>query len=194
MAAAMGRIGVCVAAAVVLCASGAAWAREEKNVLGEDLRKCATFDAAGRAQARDDKRFPSTGFTRRDLCEADEADRGAHFVCVDLPKDTVGGGPETYSPFWTKTGQAGSPAEAATWPKPGPWCICMWAYAHMHERVGGTFDSQIDCRATNAEVVRRYDPARPEQKEALQSICRRCDLASKSADSGIRDKCAAALR
>ena len=61
------------------------------------------------------------GWKRQDLCTAESSDAGSHFVCVDMPSD-----------FWVNTGQASSQEEAdSQWPKPGPWCICMW-YARTH--------------------------------------------------------------
>lgn len=61
------------------------------------------------------------GWMREDLCTAGSADAGSHYVCVNMPSD-----------FWVKTGQATSAADAAAnWPKPGPWCICMWCDNRM---------------------------------------------------------------
>ena len=66
---------------------------------------------------------------------ASSIDRGSHYVCVNLPEGRTKAG-DRYSTFWTITGQARNPEKATTWPLPGPWCICEWAYASMLEKHG----------------------------------------------------------
>mmetsp|Transcript_31549 Transcript_31549/g.100918 ORF Transcript_31549/g.100918 Transcript_31549/m.100918 type:complete len:92 (+) Transcript_31549:234-509(+) len=80
------------------------------------------------------------------------------------------------SDFWVKTGQASSPQDAAeNWPKPGPWCICMWAYASYLTQES-SFQQDLICDATNQWVLHKYDKSVPSQCKALMSICKQCGL------------------
>ena len=93
---------------------------------------------------------------RHDYCTATSSDAGSHYVCVNLTAATTESG-APYSPFWTVTGQARSGDEASTWPLPGPWCICMWAYASMHQ-AHPEFEEMLWCPAVN-EWVRQPRPS-----------------------------------
>ncbi|CAE8640154.1 unnamed protein product [Polarella glacialis] len=136
-----------------------------------------------------DKKFPVTGFARDNLCGSHTGDGGSHYVCAVLPSSTTSaGGP--YSEFWTKTGQARSGEEAVTWPKPGPWCICMWAFARMYGN-NPEFSEMLDCSATNYWVVQKYDINKPAECRALAAVCNRCDLQNSTLTKreGIQKKC-----
>jgi hypothetical protein len=63
------------------------------------------------------------------------------------------------------------------WPKPGPWCICMWAYANYLAKEP-TFSSDVVCDATNEWVLDKYDKSTPVQCKALLSLCKKCNLVS----------------
>ena len=113
--------------------AGTGYSREtDRNIYGKPLEKCDRSLA-------NDPHWPITGFMRGNYCKATEIDRGSHYVCVNLP-DAVTENGDHYSTFWTETGQAATPQEAATGrggrglPKAGPWCICEWAYARMVSR------------------------------------------------------------
>jgi len=96
------------------------------------------------------------GWKKKDLCTAEAADTGSHFVCVNLPTD-----------FWVKTGQAKDEADAEkNWPKSGPWCICMWAYAN-YLRQEPDFVDEVKCDATNSWVLQKYNKGITSQCNAL---------------------------
>merc|ERR1719433_2579193 len=103
-------------------------------------------------------------------------DRGSHYVCVGLPDNRTQKG-ASYSSFWTQTGQAKSPEDAVGLPKPGPWCICMWAFARMYGH-HPEFSSMVDCNATNYWVALNYDLANANECRAMQALCTHCDLES----------------
>ena len=127
---------------------------------GKALAKC---DRSG----VHDPKFPTTGWRRGDMCTAESSDAGSHFVCVNMPND-----------FWVNTGQASSAADAAAnWPKPGPWCICMWAYADYLSKEPAFADDVI-CDATKEWVLAKYDKKVATQCAALMSLCKHCNLAS----------------
>lgn len=145
------------------------------SLYGTALQKCdrPAYFAASNIQ---DPRYPHTGYSRDDFCGSMSGDAGSHYVCVSLPSDVTSSG-ETYSPFWTKTGQAASPNQASTWPKPGPWCICMWAFARMYGQ-HPEFTAMVECKATNYWVVQNYDLANANECRALQALCQHCNLTS----------------
>mmetsp|Transcript_75877 Transcript_75877/g.214562 ORF Transcript_75877/g.214562 Transcript_75877/m.214562 type:complete len:267 (-) Transcript_75877:73-873(-) len=161
------------------------------SLFGAPLRKCdrPAYMAAAGPGARD-RRFPHTGYMRDDFCGSTTGDRGSHYVCVELPSAAADGG-EVYSPFWTKTGQAPSPRDASTWPRPGPWCICMWAFARMYGH-HPEFADLVDCNATNYWVAQGYDLANGNECRALGALCARCGLESPDLThrASIRNKCA----
>uniref|UniRef100_A0A7S2TPL5 Secreted protein n=1 Tax=Lotharella oceanica TaxID=641309 RepID=A0A7S2TPL5_9EUKA len=149
-------------------------AETQLNVQGQALEKCDRSHV-------DDPRYPTTGYMRpveelANRCTAVSHDAGSHYVCVNLPSASATNG-ETYSPFWTKTGQARSALEATTWPKPGPWCICMWAFARMHTQ-HPEFINDLDCKATNGWTLDRYDTSVASQRNALRAICDKCGVTS----------------
>jgi len=112
-----------------------------------------------------DPKFSTTGWRRTDYCSAEDSDHGSHFVCVNMPSD-----------FWVKTGQASSMADAKeNWPKPGPWCICMWAYASYLTKEP-SFADDVICDATNEWVLEKYDKSVASQCAALMSLCKKCSL------------------
>ena len=156
------------------------------NVFGEPLRLC------DRRRVRA-ARFSATGYRRTNYCGTDNLDFGSHYVCTLLPEGTDDETGDTYSPFWTTTGQAKSPTEATTWPKPGPWCICMWAYARMYDETIGSFDQQLACGATNMAVIDNYRLHVPGERSALASVCRRCGLNTTTTSPEAAAKCDAAL-
>merc|ERR1719387_1829366 len=102
-----------------------------ENIYGAKLAKCDRVAYFLANPEQTDRKYPTTGYFRNNECTASRSDAGAHFVCVLMPNATTSAG-DTYSTFWTETGQAASPEIAAGWPKPGPWCICMWAFARMY--------------------------------------------------------------
>merc|ERR1712046_224139 len=98
---------------------------------------------------------------------------------------------ESYSPFWTDTGQASSPEVAVGWPKPGPWCICMWAFARMLQR-HPTFIDLLHCDATNQWVIENYQLNVPSQSAALYAICNKCGIEQDdSTPTHLKEKCRA---
>merc|ERR1712178_248859 len=157
------------------------------DVNGNTMAKC------DRSQAHDpNPNYQSTGYFRDNYCTASSSDAGSHYVCVELPNDSVDG--QSYSPFWTITGQASSPREAVTWPKPGPWCICMWASARMLE-ANPEFWEMFTCEATNEWVVEDYNVNVTSQCKALHTVCEKCATKSTAVKDSLREKCAtAALR
>ena len=149
-------------AAHAASATATVLANGDTGLAGKALAKC------DRSTVNDPK-FPTTGWRRQDLCTAEDADHGSHFVCVNMPSD-----------FWVNTGQASSAADAKTnWPQPGPWCICMWAYANYLEQ-SPSFADDVICDATNEWVLDKYDKTVPQQCAALMSLCKKCKLASAS--------------
>lgn len=163
-----------------------------KNVFGAPLKKCdrpAYMNSLPRSQR--DTRWPTTGYIRNNECTATSMDAGSHYVCVDMPNATLPSG-ETYTTFWTETHQAQDGYDAArNFPKPGPWCICMWAFARMFIQ-HPEFDQMLDCEATNEWVIDEYDLADPVQRSALRAVCNKCDVASNAVSSDVRQKCAEA--
>merc|ERR1712107_771414 len=82
--------------------------------------------------------------------------------------------------------------EAATWPKPGPWCICMWAFARMYGQ-HPEFAHLVGCNATNYWVVQNYDLANANECRALRALCSACGLEAATTErESIRQKCAMA--
>mmetsp|Transcript_11762 Transcript_11762/g.35494 ORF Transcript_11762/g.35494 Transcript_11762/m.35494 type:complete len:219 (-) Transcript_11762:141-797(-) len=161
------------------------------SLYGSALRKCDRPGYMAEHPDAVDSRFPHTGYARDDHCGSMSSDAGSHYVCVDLPRAVTAGG-KVYSDFWTKTGQAGSPEQATTWPKPGPWCICMWAFARMRAR-RPEFSGMVDCHATNYWVVQNYDLARSDECHALKALCSACGLeGDQTKREGIRKKCSLA--
>merc|ERR1711871_179092 len=158
-------------------------AEEDFNVFGKPLQKC------DRTQAHDSN-FPATGFMRTNMCTATSMDAGSHYVCVNLPAATVNGKP--YSPFWTETGQAKSPDEATTWPLSGPWCICEWAFARMLGQ-HPDFEKMLNCPAINEWTIENYSLKVPDQLNALQAMCRKCDIVGQATKQSLKDKCTEAL-
>jgi uncharacterized protein (DUF2237 family) len=169
----------------------AAQRADSENVFGQTLAKCdrsAYFDA--HPEQRDTK-YPTTGYFRNNECTASSGDAGAHFVCVTMPNGTTSAG-DTYSTFWVETGQARSPEQAVTWPKPGPWCICMWAFARMFAQHPNFID-MLECDATNRWVIENYALENDSQGRALAAVCGKCGVAT-SAASALSEKCAAAVQ
>ena len=93
-----------------------------QNVWGAPLQLCDRTGYFAVHPEQRDAKYPTTGYFRNNECTASTGDAGAHFVCVTMPNGTTADG-RPYSTFWVETGQAGSPEQAASWPKPGPWCI-----------------------------------------------------------------------
>ncbi|GAB5370510.1 hypothetical protein AAMO2058_001499400 [Amorphochlora amoebiformis] len=134
---------------VAVLAAGSYADQSQLNVRGTLLAKCDR-------SAVHDPRYPTTGYMRpvKDLqnkCTAVNEDMGSHYVCVNLPAATVPTTGDTFSPFWTKTGQASTPQNAASWPKPGPWCICMWAFASMLDQ-HPEFVNDLDCEKVSPHL------------------------------------------
>ena len=183
-------VACAVAVVLLFCAAASRASAEQRNLYGEALGVCDR-------SAADDPRYPTTGFRRDNLCATTPGDAGAHFVCVRLPEARVPGTAARYSPFWTVTGQAPTAAEAASWPKPGPWCICMWAFAAMVQKAPaplGDFTQSVDCAATNVEVALRYDVESPSQRDALHRLCAQCRLVASSRDQRVVSACRAAAQ
>mmetsp|Transcript_14215 Transcript_14215/g.28148 ORF Transcript_14215/g.28148 Transcript_14215/m.28148 type:complete len:233 (-) Transcript_14215:6-704(-) len=158
------------------------------SLLGTDLQRCdrPAYMAAHPEGA--DRRYPSTGYSRDNYCGSMTHDQGSHYVCVELPRAVTKNG-EVYSDFWTRTGQASRDTEAVTWPKPGPWCICMWAFARMLDK-NPDFSEMVECEATNYWVVQNYDLAQADECRALRALCTRCSLDSDTTRrDSIRQKC-----
>lgn len=158
-----------------------------KNIYGQPLAKC---DRPGyfavNPEARD-HRFPHTGYTRNDFCGSMTEDGGSHYVCVEMPKAQTASG-QVYSSFWTETGQAASGEVAVGWPKPGPWCICMWAFARMRSR-HPHFKDMLTCSATNYWVVKNYNINDRSECEALHALCEQCDIVGQAARPDVEQKC-----
>ena len=187
----MMRSAVVATAAAVLLGDAAAQRADSENVFGHTLAKCdrsAYFDA--NPEQRDTK-YPTTGYFRNNECTASSGDAGAHFVCVTMPNATTSAG-ETYSTFWVETGQARSPEQAVTWPKPGPWCICMWAFARMFAQHPNFID-MLECDATNRWVIENYVLENDSQGRALAAVCGKCSVATTASGTGLSEKCAAAV-
>ena len=180
-----------VVAAVVMVGGVEAQRADSENVLGNTLAKCdrPAYFAAHPEQR--DTRYPTTGYFRNNECTASSGDAGAHFVCVTMPNATTSAG-DTYSTFWVETGQARSPEQAVTWPKPGPWCICMWAFARMFAQHSNFID-MLECGATNRWVIENYALENDAQGRALAAVCGKCDVATAALETALREKCAAAL-
>eukprot|EP00466_Bigelowiella_natans_P018095 jgi/Bigna1/89197/estExt_fgenesh1_pg.C_450073 len=147
-------------------------AESQLNVNGGALQKCDRSKV-------NDPRYPTTGYMRpvpelENRCTAVEHDAGSHYVCVNLPSAESKDG-RLYSPFWTKTGQAKSEYEASSWPLPGPWCICMWAFARMYE-MHPEFINDLECSATNHWTIEQYDVNVKNQRDALKAICDKCAI------------------
>ena len=180
-----------LAAALLLVGGASAQRGDSDNVFGATLGKCdrtAYFDA--NPEQRDTK-YPTTGYFRNNECTASSGDAGAHFVCVTMPNATTSAG-DTYSTFWVETGQARSPEQAVTWPKPGPWCICMWAFARMFAQHPNFID-MLECDATNRWVIENYALENDSQGRALAAVCGKCGVAADASGSELREKCASAV-
>merc|ERR1712146_252819 len=134
--------------------------------MGGKCDRSAYFDA--NPEQRDTK-YPTTGYFRNNECTASSGDAGAHFVCVLMPAAKTSRG-QVYSTFWTETGQARSGDDAVTFPKPGPWCICMWAFARMYAQ-HPDFIHMLECEATNQWVIENYDLSVDSQAKALAAVC-----------------------
>lgn len=156
------------------------------SLYGSPLKKCDRPAALHLSGVHDEK-FMHTGNARDDYCGSATDDTGTHYVCVELPSSMAPGG-EVYSPFWIETGQAESPKAAVDFPKPGPWCICMWAFAKMYQRQRG-FSAMVDCNATNYWVTQMYDISKKEECQVLREICSRCNLDADVKRENIRIKC-----
>merc|ERR1711907_278637 len=159
-----------------------------ENIYGEPLAKCDRPAYFEQFPERADHKYPTTGYYRNNECTASAADAGAHFVCVEMGYDVSLSG-KVYSTFWTETGQAKSPDDAANWPKPGPWCICMWAFARMFQHHPNFIDL-LQCDATNQWVIENYELSNPSHAAALHAICNKCGVANDvNASTPLRDKC-----
>eukprot|EP00386_Alphamonas_edax_P011497 GDKI01036397.1.p1 GENE.GDKI01036397.1~~GDKI01036397.1.p1 ORF type:complete len:224 (-),score=52.62 GDKI01036397.1:26-625(-) len=165
-----------------------------QNVFGKTLGLC-------NRTAEMDPKWPTTGYLRDNKCTFTREDAGSHYVCVDLRKariatdEGVSREDPTWTDFWTETGQAKSADDAKNnWPKPGPWCICMWAFARMYGQ-HPDFENMIDCSATNRWVVDDYKLDDPNQCRALAAVCRKCDVTNRVAGDkqSLADKCTQAL-
>jgi uncharacterized protein (DUF2237 family) len=166
-------------------------ATPSENIYGEALVTCDRqgYHAANPQFA--DPNYPTTGYFRDGQCTASSGDAGAHFVCVLMPNGTTASG-EVYSTFWTETGQAASPEQAVSWPKPGPWCICMWAFARMFSQHPDFID-MLTCEATNQWTIENYDLSKSAQASALHAICNKCAVVNNPAsDKALAAKCQAA--
>lgn len=169
----------------------------QTNLFGKELQKCDRSTIQ-------DEHFPTTGFQRgdpslADKCTATKSDQGSHYICADLP-DAVDkshvrelhGGKSTeghYSPFWTETGQAKNASQAEEkFPKPGPWCICMWAFAAMLEK-HADFVKMVDCKSTQSWVITNYDINVAEQRDALKAICDHCQVDAEATNDNLKNKC-----
>ena len=168
----------------------AAAQQDSDNVFGATLGKCdrSAYFAANPDQR--DTRHPTTGYFRNNECTASSGDAGAHFVCVTMPNATTAAG-EVYSTFWVETGQAASGEAAVTWPKPGPWCICMWAFARMFAQHPDFID-MLECDATNRWVVENYNLGTESQGKALAAVCGKCAVETAASTAALREKCASA--
>ena len=170
---------------------GAPAGLHSENIFGAPLAKCDRAAHFIAHPEQKDVKYPTTGYYRNDECTASAADAGAHFVCVKMPSATTSAG-DSYSTFWTETGQAQSPEMAVGWPKPGPWCICMWAFARMFAS-HPSFIDMLTCDATNQWVITNYDLGNPAQASALHAVCGKCGVAAdEGAAQALRDKCHAA--
>lgn len=185
----LARAGLACLAAAAAAAQASASSAEagSSNVFGEALVKCDRPAYYERNPEQRDNGYPNTGYFRDNRCTASEIDAGAHFVCVKMPNATTASG-EVYSSFWTETGQARSPEQATTWPKPGPWCICMWAFARMRSQ-HAHFVDMLECGATHQWVVEKYQLHDPLQGHALHALCSKCGVETKASVAGLRDKC-----
>merc|ERR1712146_697518 len=160
--------------------------RQIRDVYGRTMAKCDRSVAHGPNPG-----FQTTGYFRDNYCTASSSDAGSHYVCVNLPNATIAGKP--YSPFWVVPGQARSPDDAASysWPKPGPWCICMSAYARMLES-HPEFSQMLTCEATNEWVIEDYNIESLGQCRALNTVCERCSVQDDAAKDSLLQKCKAA--
>lgn len=156
------------------------------SVYGSPLQKCDRPEAL-RSSGVHDPQFGHTGFARDDFCGSMTEDEGTHYVCVELPRTMTPDG-QLYSSFWTETGQAESPQQAVDFPKPGPWCICMWAFARMYQR-RPEFANMLDCNGTNYWTVQMYDLSKLGECKVLGEICSRCSLHTQATRENIRLKC-----
>merc|ERR1711907_1408 len=165
---------------------------QHENVFGSRLNKCDRPGYFRKHPDQADRHWPTTGYIRNNECTAMSSDAGSHYVCVTMPSNTTSTG-HTYTPFWTETGQASSPSDAAqNFPKPGPWCICMWAFARMLAQ-HPDFINMLDCEATNEWVIEDYDLKVASQRSALSAICSKCAIQGHAQKSSLSKKCAKAL-
>eukprot|EP00747_Dinoflagellata_sp_TGD_P166020 gnl/TRDRNA2_/TRDRNA2_188190_c0_seq1.p1 gnl/TRDRNA2_/TRDRNA2_188190_c0~~gnl/TRDRNA2_/TRDRNA2_188190_c0_seq1.p1 ORF type:complete len:236 (-),score=36.04 gnl/TRDRNA2_/TRDRNA2_188190_c0_seq1:236-892(-) len=179
--------------ALLACSSSCTSARGvSENIFGNTLVKCDRTKYFQQNPEQRDTKFPVTGYFRNNECTASSGDAGAHFVCVKMPNGTTPSG-EVYSTFWTETGQARSPQDAVTWPKPGPWCICMWAFARMFSQHPDFID-MLQCDATNQWVIENYNLNNPHQAKALAAICSKCAVAKDGKKTHLQEKCVAVAK
>uniref|UniRef100_A0A0G4F7H0 Uncharacterized protein n=1 Tax=Chromera velia CCMP2878 TaxID=1169474 RepID=A0A0G4F7H0_9ALVE len=156
-----------------------------ENVLGQPLGVC------DRSKAHDpNPNFAATGYERNNQCTSNAPDAGSHYVCVDLPAGQQDSEKDpAWSNFWTETGQASDKADAQqSFPKPGPWCICMWAFADMLSQ-HPNFKSLLDCPAVNKWVVERYDSNNSRECKALVAVCDQCGVGGSSVPEALSSKC-----
>merc|ERR1712232_198746 len=71
---------------------------------------------------------------------------------------------------------------------PGPWCICMWAFARMYQ-AHPDISSMLHCNATNYWAAQMYDLSNKEECVALREICSRCNLYAMAERESLRLKC-----
>ena len=55
-------------------------------------------------------------------------------------------------------------------PLPGPWCICMWAFARAFLE-DYSYMRRLDCAATNLWVLHGYDIANKNECVVLREMC-----------------------
>ena len=51
------------------------------------------------------------------------------------------------------------------------------------------FQGYLNCPATHAWVVDSYNPSIPTERAALVSVCEQCDVAAKSKNPQLAEKC-----
>jgi hypothetical protein len=103
---------------------------------------------------------------------------GTHRVCAQLLEDG-GGSPLQWGEgdFWSITGQKAFQWDKSIRSAPNPgdsWCICMWAFARMIERVGCE-NVHLHCESTDlAFVLDRYHDGGHRLDKAHECLKKTC--------------------
>lgn len=117
------------------------------NLYNEPLKPCSTGGMA------------ITGYTRDGQCSHHSGDSGSHHICVKNVR-SKGDKPSfcdvTGQSNWCDQPSACADGNGGTCPIE-KWCVCEWAFEDFVRRKGcDAFD--IDAEATNALVLKHYDP------------------------------------